>query len=438
MKLGLMKKVLMLLALFVAVLALSSCGSTQEEDNVGVSGKPENVKQVDEHVNPNMVGGKTKTIEAEGMESISAVGGVPAARDRAIQDANQKAIKQVVGMVISSEKLVEDNELISSTIKAETTGYILGYDIISEGEDGDLYKVKVKAEVGMDKIEKNVKAVKNFLQARGYPRIVVLVDENAENQAGESWETGSFMTSLEKYMMSRHFTFVDKNVIKSVLAKENVRFSELAGSSVSPELATKLAGAGAEYIIQGTATANWFMDIRSMKSYRGTASIKVIDASTAEIIASTSDTPQQGQVGGTDKDSAAKALSWLVTRQEGGKEAGVGPDIVKAILESWSEDYHKGMKNVLLLTGLDFGSYITFKNGLMENFRDAKEIIPKGQVGDRYKIIVRWNGTAQSLAEQLYIQANKIGFDVEIKNVNGSVVAAVVTPKGGSADGGGM
>lgn len=423
-----MRKRRMLLVLLSLALFFS-CKST-EKSGGSVSAGKEDAKKIDEWKNPEMIGGKTKDIITQGYADVSKAG-KGAARDRAVQDANQNAVKEVIGMYISSEKIVENNELISSKITANTTGYVASYKILEEGLDGDMYWVKVHAVVGMDRVEQNLAALGLLMDKMNLPRLVMLVEEKGIDANGNEWKTIAFGTKLEEYMGKKGFTFVDKAMLESVLEKEQIRFEQLGGASVSSDLISKIGvGTGAEIAIVGTAVARYFKNVGStaMMSYVPSANVKVVNVSDATTIAQKADSTT-GAVGGTDTDAADKALQKAVVRQGSDGEEGVGPELVSMIANKWQKITQDGTEYTLLITGLDFGGFTEFKNKLPEYLRDAKKIFTKGYLEDASKILLRWNGTASSLAEQLYLRADEMGFKVDIKNVEDKVITLIVAKK---------
>ena len=89
----------------------------------------------------------TTSVEAEGRGMIKN-GDEPAARDRALEDAQRKAVESAVGTMISAETVMENYQIISDRILAKSSGYIKNYTIKSSGADNGIYKVVIKASGG--------------------------------------------------------------------------------------------------------------------------------------------------------------------------------------------------------------------------------------------------------------------------------------------------
>ena len=98
------------------------------------------------------------TVEAEGQAMVKN-GDEPAARDRALEDAQRKAVESAVGTMISAETVMENYQIISDRILAKSSGYIKNYNIVSSGAENGIYKVVIKALVATGNLSSDVDAI---------------------------------------------------------------------------------------------------------------------------------------------------------------------------------------------------------------------------------------------------------------------------------------
>ena len=119
---------------------------------------------------------QTTSVEAEGQAMIKN-GDEPAARDRALEDAQRKAVESAVGTMISAETVMENYQIISDRILAKSSGYIKNYTIKSSGPDNGIYKVVIKASVATGNLSSDVDAISALLKRNGMPRDFVVVPE---------------------------------------------------------------------------------------------------------------------------------------------------------------------------------------------------------------------------------------------------------------------
>jgi len=75
------------------------------------------------------------------------------ARDEAIADALSRAVEQVVGIIVDSRTVTQNELLLESSLYTQAKGFVKNYEVIDQGEDKGLYTVKVKAVVSDDLLE---------------------------------------------------------------------------------------------------------------------------------------------------------------------------------------------------------------------------------------------------------------------------------------------
>lgn len=101
-----------------------------------------------------------------------------AARDRAVADARRKAIERAILDLAGSEVLERNQDAITDNIYRNDAAYVTKTAIVSEGQDGDAYRVSLRATVDTKALRRDLQAV--GAAARGpssRPRVMVLIDE---------------------------------------------------------------------------------------------------------------------------------------------------------------------------------------------------------------------------------------------------------------------
>ncbi len=76
------------------------------------------------------------------------------------------AIEQTVGVMVSSEVLLENGELIKDKLHSNSQGFIESYNIISSGKDGNTFVVTIKAKVAKNKIQTRLDEITHLNDAR--------------------------------------------------------------------------------------------------------------------------------------------------------------------------------------------------------------------------------------------------------------------------------
>ncbi|RKZ24730.1 hypothetical protein DRQ20_06515, partial [bacterium] len=154
---------------------------------------------------------ETKTVVVEGTAMIGT--DLAKARDEAIEDALRSAVEQGVGLLISSETLVKNFQVIEDRILSRSHGYVASYEIVQERKEGSLYRVRIKAVVKLGNLKDDLAAIGLLLRRKGLPRLMVLVDERnigSEKIPGFGYDLNNAETAIMEVFMSRGFTFIDQ------------------------------------------------------------------------------------------------------------------------------------------------------------------------------------------------------------------------------------
>jgi hypothetical protein len=101
---------------------------------------------------------ETKTVIAEGVAAIRQ-DALAIARDQAVEDAQKRAVEQAIGIVIGSQTGVENYQVISDKILSRSKGYITRYTVIGENQDSGLLRVRITADVAMDRLSTDLSAI---------------------------------------------------------------------------------------------------------------------------------------------------------------------------------------------------------------------------------------------------------------------------------------
>lgn len=341
-------------------------------------------------------------VQVIGAGSIT-YGDVAAARDRAIADAQRKAVEQCLGTFIDAQTKVENYMIVEDRILNWTRGYVQNYRIMSEyKKTPELYEVQMEATVDMADLSKDVNAVENLIQSMGNPRVMFVIDEQ---NIGESFNRYHYfevnMTASETAMMNR---FMGKNfqVVDPATVRQNKeRDAVLAAINGDAKAAVALAAAtNAEVVVTGKAIAKVAegVNLGGMRSCQANLTARVIDADVGTVLATGSKHaayPHIDEVtGGTMAiEKAANALA---------------DELIAKILEKWRSKFYEANTVKLLVTGLtSFAEASSFKNSLQFVARGVKNVFQRNVAGGTAEFDVMISGNADQLAREL--DQRKIG-----------------------------
>lgn len=239
-----------------------------------------------------LYGTSNNTVEVEGYASI-----VDAkkdlARENALNNAFRRAVEQAIGVMVESDSLVLNAQILNDKIYSKSTGYIKKYTIIDEKVDGDSYRIKISALVSKVKIEKDIDEIGQIIKKAGNPRIMLLIAEQIGNDGkpiywwGKEGLFGSGIAenTLTSVFLQKGFTLVDRKV---VLAGIKDRIKDL-DADINNDTALRLAAIGeADVVIIGKVIANSGRPLMgsSIRSNQASFTAKAINADTGEPIAS--------------------------------------------------------------------------------------------------------------------------------------------------------
>ncbi|MBN2144846.1 MAG: hypothetical protein JW774_09510 [Candidatus Aureabacteria bacterium] len=257
-----------------------------------------------------------KTVEGAGM----AAGNTAAAHDEAVNKALRNAVERAVGVMVTSESLVKNFQLVEDQIYSKVEGYVKSYEIIEENVGADnITRVKVSAVVEETKLEEDLAAIKLILKAKGNPRTMVTIRETVDGT-----ESNTLSSSVEQFFSSKSFPIVDMDQMEKIKARD------AADAETDPQKAKALGNRfGAELIISGNAQAQLSSQTTAYNvpvyAFSGTLAFKAIDANSGAVLSILNET-ETGR-GGNPAQASQQAFTkaW-----EKGRDAFFG-----TLMEKW-------------------------------------------------------------------------------------------------------
>ncbi|MBP8626639.1 MAG: flagellar assembly protein T N-terminal domain-containing protein [Syntrophorhabdales bacterium] len=237
-------------------------------------------------------GSSGNVVEVEGFASIID-GRKDQARENALNNAFRRAVEQAVGVMVDSDSMVVNAELLNDRIYSKSTGYIKKYNIINEKVDGDSYRIKINAIVSKVKIEKDIDEIGQIIKKAGNPRIMFLITEQTGNDGkptywwGKEGSSGSGTAEnvLTSVFLQKGFNLVDRKVVLAGI-KDNIKKLDV---DVDNDTALRLAALGeADVVVIGKVTANSGRPMMgtSIRSNQVSFTARAVNADTGQPLAS--------------------------------------------------------------------------------------------------------------------------------------------------------
>jgi hypothetical protein len=276
---------------------------------------------------------KTETVTTLGV----AMDGQPGSRREALDDAMRNAVEEAMGSMVSVDLIVENKAIVNEKILSQTRGYISSYDILSEEQDGGLYRVKLRAEVRLGKVRDDLEAAGLLMRRKQMPRVMVMTMQKTDPQAvtpGKQY-VDSVRNIVEEEFLAGKFSLVDIN--------QHISQQNLAQAIGNHDKLVALArDSGAELLVLTDATRYFERNVSLYGSnyqiFRSEVQLRVIETGTGKVIYSGN---------GEGEPSAAMDPVYDTARQ-------LAHTGIEAILQKWASDVSNATSYKLSINNINF------------------------------------------------------------------------------------
>jgi hypothetical protein len=366
----------------------------------------------------------SKTVTSEGVAAIQGnARGI--ARDAALEDAQKRAVEQAIGILIDSQTRVENYQLISDKILAQTRGYIKRYAITGENTDSGLLRVRIDAEIALSRLKNDLSGI-GILPGRVHkPRTMVMVAEQNIGREVTAWWMGArgeqtAVSVVENAFMDKFtkkgFEFIDHQIaIKKIALTGADRTLDLAEA----QAVTLAAQADAEVVIIGKASARLYGDIGGgMKSVQADLTARAVRIDTGQVIATA--TTHAAAVHISEIAAGTAALDKAANQ--------AAEEMIGKILAVYSGET-AGTRSVnIAIAGLNKTQFAKFKDVLLKQVRGIRDLHERSFNGTTARISVDSKNSTQKLSEEI-LHRDFGAFSVEVVGSTASSLELKVTPK---------
>ncbi len=361
-------------------------------------------------------------IIADGMAVI--VGdNIPGAHDKALDDALRKAVEQVVGTLVSSDTMSENYRVIHDKILAQTTGYVEKYKVLNETREGEIYRVKIQAEVGKDNLMNDLRALGLLHVLKEKPKVMVVIDEKVGGLYGTTgWEeVGQAESTIIEKLLNAGFNVVDPQTVRANITRDKALRMIEGDPSAS---ATAGLQHGAQVVITGKAfskNAGGKLYGTHMQSLQATIQARVIRTDDSKIIASRSETGRKAHI--DELQGGALAIKDASEK--------LSDTLIADILSQWKKEvYGRSQEIQIYITGLISYSHLSaIKNFLEKGMQGIKAVHQRSFTGGVAEIMVDYGGKSSNIADEL-TNRKFTGFRLEPTNVTPNRIDIKALPGG--------
>lgn len=334
------------------------------------------------------------TVEGEAViESSPAI-----AREQAVAQANRLAVEQALGVYVVSETLVQNAVVVKDQILTRASGYVSGYKIISEQAQGQIYRVKLQATVGVEPL---VEQLAKMGLLREWTVAVILVPPDGKS-AQESTE--SARTQLNSSILEMGFKVADENALVQ-LYQPQIMTQIMKGNYMAA--LPVLRDSGVDVLVAGK-TFTRPTETGAMETYGGIKTIltegridaRAIRVDTGEVLAAKSFNGVAG--GSTQAIAEAKAI------EKAAGEAGKYFSRQVAKLPAATTQHVQ-----LVVKGLSFSREKQFQE-VVRQVSGVRKLVRKLYRNQEAQYEIEFAGKADHLADLLSEAGalKKFGFDI--------------------------
>ena len=360
-------------------------------------------------------GGEGETVLAEGAAALPASGRTDMARDQALSDALRKAVEQGVGTYVNSESRVQNFQLLSDRIYSQASGYVSSYRVVSEGLEGALYRVVVRARVRLADIEEDLAAIGLLIEEQGRPRIMVVVKE-LDNLDDFLVDDRMMSQEMIETMIVDAFQTKGFPVVDAATVRENLKQEQLKKILEGDTRTAALIGlkTGAEVVVAGTAQRS---SARKTMPYAGGSteffkvkmSVRAVNAATAEVMAASALTREVPFSVDAARKEAADSVS---------------AELISKILKGWQRRVNVTQ---IAAGNADFARAQKLKSEILARVRGVKSVVQRDLTGTTALLEVVSETSSQEVLDELGARDLDIGF--EVKGLAGNRIEIIFTDK---------
>jgi hypothetical protein len=344
------------------------------------------------------------------------------ARDQAVQDALRMAVEQAAGIMVASETMVQNYEVLRDQIYSKSQGYIRNFQITDEKVEGSLYKVTVQASVSEGNLKDDLMALGLLIARKNKPRIMIMVaEQNVGMHYYSFWwgvkaghaDIGIAENTLMEILAQKGFNVVDH----AVKAKDVKLANPYQIESLSDEAVQTIGNLfDAEVVIYGKALAKLAGSVMgtSMKSAQADISLRAVNTDNGQVIAAASH--HAAAVHPSEVTAGANALK-IATES-------IADQLVAQISDRWNSDLSSGGMIQLTVSGADtYRHLVEFKETVQKQIRGVSGLHQRDYAAGVATIDLTATISTQRLADEIaVIDFGEFSVDILAISQNGMQV----------------
>lgn len=184
------------------------------------------------------------TQEATG-EAAIVDGDEAGATRKATENAVREAVQQAAGVILESDTVTANSQLVKDQITTHTQGYVHGFKVLSTQKADGVATVKVRVQVGRAQLRGDLDAIRKLVRRMENRKLVIYLDETAQQPDHTTSHPGTFTSVLSSAFQKDGWTLIDPSFLTGSV---DLR----PGVEVNPSQLRSLGHLGkVDYVIKG-------------------------------------------------------------------------------------------------------------------------------------------------------------------------------------------
>jgi predicted amino acid-binding ACT domain protein len=347
-------------------------------------------------------------------------------RDKALQDAKnaalREAVEQVAGVMVSSDTLTSNSQLISDRIFANSTGYVRKYEILEKKEEHGVMKLTVRAEVGTAQLDKDLQSVQALVRRLGGSRLLIVLQEQSIGP-DKVIISSSHLTQL----LTESFQKDGWRIIDPAFAAGKLEVAS-GISLLNPDKKVIQDLRAADYVITGVVTLRHeppntvFKEVTNYFPVTGEWELAVFATDSGTRITHLSDkfdSRPQNLLPGDSITVSYDRTAFSIVKHRG---KAVVDEVRKVVVNSLAKSEQDGSSVVVTVTGLaDYGAVSGFKKVLAQSVTGLRDVKQGDFTKGKATFDVVFVGTTDDFAEAVSGKTYK-GKKVSVTGVTGNTI----------------
>ena len=210
---------------------------------------------------------------------VVVVQGTGAAKDDAIADGEQQAVRQCLSLLCKTEVLAANADVLQTHVFAQVSQYTDSTVQTQETNGDGRCVVKLSVQVHLDKLEQSMDDLWEKLKVAGNPRIIITIEQKAPEDTTDSLAQDTLTAKL----VDLGFKVLDETQLKTVDQRNALKLVRDGHEDAATIMALQDVS---DMLIVGKAKATEQpTDVQGAFSAQGTFDAKAIATDTAQVLA---------------------------------------------------------------------------------------------------------------------------------------------------------